>query len=658
MTSFVSAQKRDDTRVVALTADAALLDVELRSLADIEAIERVPLERRLTVVNFSERIGLALAMRNPEDPAILYVPDGDIDTAAEPTSFAELRRNIDRTARLLRARGIQRDDVVAILLPAVPSIYWSILGTMACGIPFPINWMLEPKHVLHLLQQANAKAIIALGPTPGFKIWESLMSIRGDLPTQLPIWSVEGPGGEILPESDLDAKIARQPDEPDRLNAISGDHTAAYVHSGGTTGFPKIVRLSHRNMSFRHWTLQLASKYVLGETVFHDAPMFHVGGLAGRCLPPLASGASVLIPSIWGARDKRFIANYWKFVEKYRVTRLSGVPTTLAVLAKSPPQGEDLSSLKPYFITGSTALPGAVRKDFERISGVRVLNSYGMTENTASIAVDPRDGFSKEGSSGVRLPYTQVRTAIVDDRGRVARVCEPGEIGMLLVKGPGLTPGYVNSAHDGTSRTEDGWLITGDLGRIDRDGYLFITGRAKDVIIRGGHNIDPSLIEEPLLRFPEVLHAAAVGKPDAYAGELPVVFAQLTPGSSATPSDLFAFLAERITEKAAMPKDVFIVDQLPLTDVGKPKKAALRQEAAERTFQTALADAAGALGHDAQINVRVRPDPTFGTLVKIVVAGAAHPQQEILTFRIRQTMNQYSFAYTVEWVQDREARQV
>lgn len=658
MTSFDSARKRDDTRVVALTADAALLDVELRSLADIEAIERVPLERRLTVVNFSERIGLALAMRDPEDPAILYVPDGDIDTAAEPTSFAELRRNIDRTARLLRAGGIQRDDVVAVLLPAVPSLYWSILGTMACGIPFPINWMLEPEHVLHLLRQANAKAVIALGPTPGFKIWESLMSIRGDLPTQLPIWSVEGPGGEILPESDLDAKIARQPDEPDRLNAISGDHTAAYVHSGGTTGFPKIVRLSHRNMSFRHWTLQLASKYVLGETVFHDAPMFHVGGLAGRCLPPLASGASVLIPSIWGARDKRFIANYWKFVEKYRVTRLSGVPTTLAVLAKSPPQGEDLSTLKPYFITGSTALPGAVRKEFERISGVRVLNSYGMTENTASIAVDPRDGLSKEGSSGVRLPYTEVRAAIVDDRGRVARVCEPDEIGMLLVKGPGLTPGYVNSAHERTSRTEDGWLITGDLGRIDRDGYLFITGRAKDVIIRGGHNIDPSLIEEPLLRFPEVLHAAAVGKPDAYAGELPVVFAQLTPGSRATPSDLFAFLAERITEKAAMPKDVFIVDKLPLTDVGKPKKAALRREAAERTFQTALADAAVALGHDAQINVRVLPDPTFGTLVKIIVTGAAHPQQEILTSRIRQTMDQYSFAYTVEWVQDREALQV
>jgi fatty-acyl-CoA synthase len=132
--------------------------------------------------------------------------------------------------------------------------------------------------------------------------------------------------------------------------------------------------------------------------------LFHVGGLLGRCLPAVASGASVLIPSLLGARDKSYISNYWKFVEKYKLTRLSGVPTTLAVLSKSPPVGVDLSSLKPYFVTGSTAMPIAVREEFERVCGVRVLNSYGMTENASSMAIDPRDGPSKEGSSGIRLP--------------------------------------------------------------------------------------------------------------------------------------------------------------------------------------------------------------------------------------------------------------
>src|SRR6202030_2681437 len=173
------------------------------------------------------------------------------------------------------------------------------------------------------------------------------------------------------------AHINGRAGEPAILPARTGDDIAVYMHSGGTTGLPKIVRMSHRNASYRHWTLQLAYKAVVGEVVFHDSPMFHSGGLMGRCIPPLASGASFLIPSVMGARDKRFIANYWRFVEKYRVTRLSGVPTTLAILTKTPPRREDdLSSLKPYFVTGSTAMPVAVRKRFEQISGVRVLNSY------------------------------------------------------------------------------------------------------------------------------------------------------------------------------------------------------------------------------------------------------------------------------------------
>jgi fatty-acyl-CoA synthase len=649
----IAAHLEGRTLVVPTTADATLLDTELRSIADIETIERTPIDDRLTIVDFSQRMRLALAMRDPDDTAIQYVVDGDVNSVPEQVSFHGLRRNIARTRSLLRAHDIGRDDVVAILLPAVPSIYWSILGAMECAIPFPLNWMLEPAHVLHLLREANAKAVIALGPTRGFRIWESLASIRSELPRNTPIWSVTGPGGETLPESDLDSQIALQPDGIDVPDTISGEHVAAYVHSGGTTGFPKIVKLSHRNISFRHWTLQLASRLVLGEVVLHDSPMFHVGGL-GRCLPPLASGASILIPSIMGARDKRYIANYWKFVEKYGVTRLSGVPTTLAVLAKTPPVDEDLSSLKPYFITGSTALPASVRTEFERISGVRVLNSYGMTENTASIAIDLRDGVAKDGSSGVRLPYTQIRVAAVDEQNRVVRHCGPDEIGMLLVNGPGLTS-YVNPKHHRASRTEDGWLITGDLGRIDRDGYLFITGRTKDLIIRGGHNIDPALIEEPLLKSSEVLHAAAVGKPDAYAGELPVAFVQLTPGSRATPSDLIAFLIAHISEKAAIPKEIFILDKIPLTDIGKPIKAALRQEAAERAFRSILSDVTGLSG-DAELKITVQPHPTSGTLVTIVVAKPTHTERQVLTSLITKTMDQYSFAYTIEWPNDADLR--
>jgi fatty-acyl-CoA synthase len=348
-----------------------------------------------------------------------------------------------------------------------------------------------------------------------------------------------------------------------------------------------------------------------------------------------------------GARDRRYIANYWRFVEKYRVTRLSGVPTTLAVLTKSPPQSEDLSSLKPYFVTGSTAMPIAIRKRFEQISGVRVLNSYGMTENTASIAIDPRDGEAKEGGSGIRLPYTQIR-AMIGGPDQTTRPCGVDEIGMLQIKGPGLTPGYVNPEHDRAARTEDGWLITGDLGRIDSDGYVFVTGRAKDVIIRGGHNIDPAWIEEPLLQSPDVLHAAAVGKPDGHAGELPIAYVQLVPGSRATSADLIEYLTGRIAERAAVPKEVLVVDKLPLTDVGKPDKVALRRETAERTFRSTLAEATG-LSSNGQLNVSVRPHPRQGTQVLIVVTLPPQANRAVLATSIERVMGQYAFSYDIDW---------
>src|SRR5665213_32282 len=201
--------------VISQTADANLLGRPLISLIDIEEIERVPVESRIAVSDFSKRIALGLAARTPDEVAITYVPNGDVDRTAERVSFRELRRNIDRTATLLRAHGIDRHDVVAVLLPAVPSLYWTIIGAMAAGIVFPLNWMMEPWHLARLLREANAKAVIALGPTPGFRVWESIQSISGELPPATKIWSIAGPGGTVLAESDLDAQIARQADGHD-----------------------------------------------------------------------------------------------------------------------------------------------------------------------------------------------------------------------------------------------------------------------------------------------------------------------------------------------------------------------------------------------------------------------------------------------------------
>jgi fatty-acyl-CoA synthase len=637
--------------VVPGTADAELLARPLRDIGDIERIERVPLENRLPIVDFHQRIALALAARNGGDTAIHFIADGDVDGIDHETSFATLRENIERTASLLRSRHINRSDVVAILLPTMPALYWTIIGAMVQAVPFPLNWMLEPRYLLRLLAESKVKAIIALGPTSGFKIWESLMSIRDQLPSGLPIWSVAAPGSIVLPEFDLDLQLAGQGhaklNSPRPPPVHDGSDVAAYVHSGGTTGQPKIVKLSHQNMSYRHWSLQLAMQMTLGEVVLQDTPIFHVGGLAGRCLPMLASGASLVIPSLMGARDRRYIANYWKFIARFRVTRLSGVPTTFSVLIKSPPQGEDLSSLKRNFITGSTSLPISVRREFERVSGVRILNSYGLTENTASVAIEPRDGQSRDGSSGVAVPYTRVRVNSLEDTGTTPASCGPDQTGMIQVSGPGVTLGYLNDTHTQASRTADGWLITGDLGRIDSDGNLFVTGRAKDIIIRGGHNIDPGIIEDALLQSPEVLLAAAVGKPDAHAGELPVAYVQLVAGSRITEAALLACAAARIPERAAVPKEIFLVDKIPLTDAGKPAKAVLRHDAAERAFRSALLHIPGLSSTPHSLRVQAGPHPVHGTLITIFLTRPEPLDRTTLVAAIEELMSRYSFAYVV-----------
>jgi fatty-acyl-CoA synthase len=633
------------------TADAELLARPLRGIGDIERIERIPLESRLSVVDFHQRMALALAARNRDDTAIHFIPNGDVDGIVHETSFAALLGNSNRVASLLRSRHIARSDVVAILLPTMPAVYWTIIGAMAQAVPFPLNWMLEPQYLLRLLTEANVKAIIALGPTPGFKIWESVTSIRDQLPSGLPIWSVTAPGSEVLPEFDLDLQLLGQDrtglDPVGDAPIHEGGDVAAYVHSGGTTGLPKIVKVSHRNISYRHWTLQLAMQMTLGEVVLQDTPIFHVGGLAGRCLPMLASGASLVIPSLMGARDKRYISNYWKFIARFRVTRLSGVPTTFSVLAKTPPKGDDLTSLKRNFVTGSTALPISVRREFERVSGVRILNSYGLTENTASVAIEPRDGQSREGSSGIPVPYTRVRVKRLDDMGATSQSCNADQTGEIQVSGPGVTLGYLNDCHTQASLTADGWLITGDLGRIDSEGNLFVTGRSKDIIIRGGHNIDPGLIEDALLQSPEVLLAAAVGKPDAHSGELPVAYVQLVAGSRITEADLLALVTARIPERAAIPKEIFVVDAISLTDAGKPAKAVLRHDAAARTFRTVLSKIPGLSSTLHCLQVTAGPHPLHGTLVSIALTTPASVDTAALVTAIDELMSRYSFAYAV-----------
>jgi fatty-acyl-CoA synthase len=321
--------------------------------------------------------------------------------------------------------------------------------------------------------------------------------------------------------------------------------------------------------------------------------------------------------------------------------------TTYEQLSKMPPSGQNLGSLRPYGVTGSTAFPAEVARQLEKICGVRMLASYGATEYTQNVAQPPRDGDPRYGSAGLRLPYTQIKIVEIDDSGRIKREFATDEIGLVVVKGPSVTPGYVDDAANKGILLPDGWFNSGDLGRIDPDGFLWITGRAKDIIIRGGHNIDPTVIEETLLKHPDVVLAAAVSKPDSYAGELPIAYVQLVPNAKATADEVQAFAQANSPERAAAPKEIILIDKMPLTDVGKPAKVQLRLDAARRAFTAALADVAGG----GKILVDMVADPKQGNRAVIQVdSGAGKDRQEIES-RIQERMKYYATPYEIKWLE-------
>jgi fatty-acyl-CoA synthase len=614
-------------------------------LADIEALERVPLAERIDSWNANVWVRRGLSL-DPQKTALQYFITADPASTPEEVSYAVLKRKVIQAANLFYASGVRLDDAVIYLVPTVPQLYVTLLAGMEAGIVCGLNWMLKPPQILELLRGSRAKAVVTLGPTPGYEIWENLQSIRAALDPSVKIFSVPGPGGMRLEDSDFETLMAQEPGDRLIFDRRIGRHdVAAYVHSGGTTDSPKLVKITHGGLVYKIWANTYLMAHGPEDVMFADYPMFHIAGFYGRGVTAMADGMTMVLPTPLGARNKEFIANYWKFVERCGITSLTGVPTTLSVLAKNPPRGENVSSLRPFMSTGSTAMPVEVAKELEKSVGVRVLLTYGATEYTANVTQPPRDGEARFGSAGIRLPYTNLRAVKLDAAGNIERECATGEIGIIQIKGPGITPGYVDEQFNRGIFSADGWFVSGDLGRFDEDGYLWLTGRVKDVIIRGGHNIDATLIEDTLRRHPAVVLAAAVSKPDAYAGELPVAYVQTTKGATVTADELKDFVREHITERAAAPDEIFLVDALPLTDIGKPGKVQLRQDAAARTFQTVLAKA---LGRDSGLTVTVAPDAQKGNLATIRIdAGAA--QRSEIEAETQRVMKEYTMSYRIEW---------
>ena len=560
----------------------------------------------------------------PKRPAISYQLLSGPQDKAETLNWRSLQQKTAQAANMFWALGVGPEDVVAFVLPNCNETALTILGGAVAGVVNPINPLLNVDQISSILRETNAKLVVTLKAFPktdvGQKTAEAVAQapnvktvLEVDLNRYLtppkkwlvPLLRPKNPVSHNAEVMDFNEKLSQQATNLN-FEDIQKDRVAALFHTGGTTGMPKVAQHTYSGMIYNGWlggTL-LFDEY---DNVMCPLPLFHVLACNVILMSMMSSGGHVIFPTPAGYRGEGVFDNFWKLIERWKVTFIVGVPTAISALMQRPVDA-NISSVKSSF-SGSAPLPIELYKRFEEASGVNIVEGYGLTEATCLVSFNPIDGTKKIGSVGVRLPYCLIKVVKKDED--VLVECAANEIGEICVSNPGVWPGntYTEAAKNVDLYYEDKFLRTGDLGRLDEDGYLWITGRAKDLIIRGGHNIDPAQIEEALLGHASVAFAGAIGQPDVHSGELPCVYVELVADGEVTPDELKAFCEEHVPERAAHPKYVEILDELPKTAVGKVFKPDLRKRAIIRIFNEALSDA----GLQASV-VEVHDDKQLGLI--------------------------------------------
>jgi len=586
----------------------------LRTAAELAAFEATPYADRIKAQSTYEALQLGAAS-DPEAAAICFLKNADPDEVPATISHAQFIARVRQSANLFHELGVGPNDVVSLLMPLLPQTFSHCFGAQAAGIANPVNPLLSATQLTEILRAARTKVLVALGPVPGSDVWSKVQQIKAQLPELKAIVVVHGASDEAQAVYNFDAMLDQFPG--DRLTSgrhIRADDVAGYFHTGGTTGTPKLVRHTHANQVYQAWAIALMLPFERGNLLF-GLPLFHVGGALTQGLATLAGGNTLVVLAPAGWREPNAIRNVWRLVERYRPSIFGGVPTVLAAAVQVPVGGADISSIR-CVSGGGSAIPVPVGRTYTEQLKVPVIEVYGMTETSSVHTLAFRDRPVRLGSAGHALPYSRVRVVKIDGEGHLLGDCATNEIGVIAMAGPGVFSGYLSETHNRGAFVEPGWVNSGDLGRLDEDGYLWITGRAKDLIIRGGHNIDPLAIEEVFFQHPDVALAAVVGEPDAYAGELPVAFVQLRPGVATDAAELIEFVRDRTPERAAVPVQLYFTEAIPLTAVGKVFKPALRLEAARRAVSRMLSDL-----------------PPPGTEMRVEAAGHA-VQGELITVRI------------------------
>jgi fatty-acyl-CoA synthase len=632
-----------------------LSDIVIKTLADVEQIEQTPLGEQGLANNTYEAIHRS-AEKHGDQAAIIYIENGDRwkaalddgEDIAESVSYNGLLAQVTQAANLFRSLGITSDEVVSIVMPNLPEHYYVLFGAETAGIANPINYLLEAAEIGEIAHSANSKVLVIMGQHEEFDIIDKLPEIlrhASGIETVLVVGSLPEPDSHSICKSYANAVADQNADHLDFDNIAQPTDIASLFHTGGTTGVPKLAQHTYQNELYTAWAINQVLRFQEGDRSLVGLPIFHCNAAIASGLSGIMNGAAIVLAGIGGYRSPGIISNFYQILEHFKVVGFSAVPTIYAALLQLPSEDYDFSALR---IAGCGAAPMPVElfKNFQEKTGLRISEGYGLTEATVCSTIDPpASDYSRIGSIGMRIPYTKVKAIAIDADGRYLRDCEVDEVGVIVINAPSVTPGYTDESKNADLFVEhDGerWLNTGDLGRQDADGYFWLTGRAKELIIRGGHNIDPKSIEEVLATHPAVKLAAAIGRPDAYAGEVPVAYVELS--GDANELELLDYCKQHIGERAAIPKAVTILDSMPVTGVGKIHKPSLHLMELESTAASELASFSGRVN---VLKIEAYADKKLGNAVDIVLSCKAGESEQDVEQELRKSLGAFSFAYSL-----------
>lgn len=482
------------------------------------------------------------------------------DDAKVVLSNVEIEKRSRQVAGGLKNIGVKRGDIVGVMVSNIPEIPELMCGVMRMGATFlPIIYMLTPNEICYILEDSKTEIVITEA-----KFWPKIKeALEGNTSVRKII--IIGDTGNVDKKIISYDEVRNQGHAADEIVNISSNELAILMYTSGSTGFPKGVMLSHENMILSAQSGMAVwpspSEYPAN---FVSVPMNHIYGVSTLICAFLGGSYIILVP--WFDPVKAL-----DIITEYKVGILPLVPTMInMLLSKFNPEKHSFKSVQ-YFVSSGAPLAEETLVKAENKFGVKLLHAYGMTEAGPNITHQRLDHPSKIGSVGPPVPGIEVKIVDDDDK-EVPR----GEVGEIVIRGPSVTRGYWNKPRETAETIRNGWLHTGDLGRFDEDGEIFIVGRKKDLIIKGGENLDPAISENVLMKHPAVLEAATIAIPDSKYGEEVGSAVILKPEKSATAEELLEFVGKSMHHFAA-PKRIFILDAFPRTGVGKILKREIKE---------------------------------------------------------------------------------